>query len=143
MIWKLNHGCHRSNYQLTDHASHRLSHDLCRGPVQRPRNAHIEAMCGWSMSLTGIGVAKLRAAVRAMLKQYDGAGIEVATRCRITSLARRPQKTNCDSPRYSADSRYIQNITARPGLLSVTESVALPPQPKGRSYAKTLRIQSS
>ena len=37
----------------------------------------------------------------------------------------------CDCPRYSADSRYIQDITARSGLLSVTESAALPPQPKG------------
>jgi len=108
-----------------------------------PRYAHIEAMCGWSMSLTGFCVAKLRAAVRAMPKQYDGAGIEVATRCRITSLARHPRKTNCDSPRYSADSRYIQHITARPGLLSVTESIALPPQPKGRSHVKTPRIRSS
>lgn len=101
-----------------------------------PRYAHIEAMRGWSMSLTGFRVAKLRAAVRAMPKQYDGAVIEVATRCRITSLARRPRKTNCDSPRYSADSRYIQDITARHGLLSVTESVALPPQPKGGCMPK-------
>ena len=90
----------------------------------------------WSMSLTGFGVAKLRAAVRAMPKQYDGARIHMATQCRITSLSRRPQKTNCDSPRYSADSRYIEDITARPGLLSVTESVALPPQPKGGHMSK-------
>jgi len=116
---------------------------LCRGLVQWPRDAHIEAMCGWSMSLTGFRVVKLRAAVRAMPKQYDGAVIEVATRCRITSLARRPRKTNCDSPRYSADSRYIRDITARPGLLSVTESVALPPQPKRRSHVKTHRIRFS
>ena len=47
-----------------------------------------------------------------------------------------PRKTNCDSPRYSADSRYIEDITARPGLLSVTESVALPPQPKGGHMSK-------
>ena len=46
------------------------------------------------------------------------------------------RKTNCDSPRYSADSRYIEDITARPGLLSVTESVALPPQPKGGHMSK-------
>jgi hypothetical protein len=78
-----------------------------------------------------------------MLKQYDAAAIQMATQCSITSLPGSPQKTNCDSPRYSADSRYIWDITARPGLLSVTESVALPPQPKGRSYAKIPRIQSS
>jgi hypothetical protein len=45
-------------------------------------------------------------------------------------------KTSCDSPRYSVDSHYIQSITARPGLLSVTESVALPPQPKGGHMPK-------
>jgi hypothetical protein len=39
-------------------------------------------------------------------------------------------------PRYSADSRYISDITARPRLLSVTESVALPPQPKGGHMSK-------
>ena len=50
---------------------------------------------------------------------------------RITSLVARNPKTNCDSARYSPDSHYVQDITARPGLLSVTESVALPPKPKG------------
>jgi hypothetical protein len=49
-------------------------------------------MCGWSMSLTGFGVAKLRAAVRAMPKQYDGAGIQMATQCHITSLPGVPRK---------------------------------------------------
>ena len=73
-------------------------------------------MRGWSVSLTRFGVAKLRAAVRAMLKQYDGASIQVATQCRIASLPGSPQKTNRDSPRYSADSRYSWDITARPGL---------------------------
>jgi hypothetical protein len=58
------------------------------------------------MSLTGFGVAKLRAAVKAMLKQYDGALTEMATQCSITSLPGSTQKTNYDSPRYSADSRY-------------------------------------
>jgi hypothetical protein len=33
-------------------------------------------------------------------------------------------------PRYSAKSRHIFDITARPRLLSVTESIALPPRPK-------------
>ena len=33
-------------------------------------------------------------------------------------------------------SHYILDITARPGLLSVTESVALPPQPKGGHMSK-------
>ncbi|WP_197033422.1 hypothetical protein [Bradyrhizobium sp. URHD0069] len=70
----------------------RLSHELHRGILDAHRLSrpvtHIEAMCGWSMSLTRFGVAKLRAAVKAMLKQYDGAGIQVATQCRITSLVR-------------------------------------------------------
>ena len=121
---------HRPDYL---HASQRLSHDPCRGLVQWLRHAHIGAMCGRSMSLTGFGVAKLRAAVRAMPKQYDGAGIQVATRCRITSLARRCQKTNCNSPRYSAhQSLYGQDVIARPGLLSVTESICAPASTKGR-----------
>jgi hypothetical protein len=50
-------------------------------------------------------------------------------------------KTNCDSPRYSANGSYIQDITAHPGLLSVTESVvALPPQPKGGHMPKSPRF---
>jgi hypothetical protein len=53
------------------------------------------------------------------------------------------QKRNCDFPRYSAESHYIFNIIAPPGLLSVTESVVLPPQPKGRLNAKSPHIQSS
>ena len=49
----------------------------------------------------------------------------------LQALQAASENNLCDSPRYSADSRYIQDITARHGLLSVTESVALPPQPKG------------
>jgi hypothetical protein len=65
-------------------------------------------MCGWSMSLTGFGVVKLRAAVRAMLKQYDGAGIQMATQCRITMPAKAARENKIAiSPRYSTDSRYI------------------------------------
>jgi hypothetical protein len=64
-------------------------------------------MGGRSVSLTRFGVAKLRAAVKAMLKQYDGAGIQMTTQCRNTSLAGALKKQICDSPRYSADSRYI------------------------------------
>jgi len=55
-----------------------------------------------------ICMAKLRAFLKAMLKQYDGARIQMATQFRITMPARQPaERTNCDSPRYSADSRYI------------------------------------
>jgi hypothetical protein len=40
-------------------------------------------------------------------------------------------QTNYDSSRYSADDHYMVDIIARPWLLSVTESFALPPEPKG------------
>jgi hypothetical protein len=60
----------------------------------------------------------------------------------LQALQAASQNNLCDSPRYSADSRYIQDITARHGLLSVTESVALPPQPTGRLHAK-FQIRSS
>jgi hypothetical protein len=33
-------------------------------------------------------------------------------------------------PRYSAKSHHISDITARPRLLPVTESIVLPPRPK-------------
>ena len=93
-------------------------------------------MRGWSMSLTRFGVAKLRAAVRAMPKQYDGAGIQMATQFAHYKPHQTQPETNCDSARYSPDSHYVQHITAHPGLLSVTESVALPPQPKGGHMSK-------
>jgi len=54
----------------------------------------------------------------------------------LQALQAASENNLCDSPRYSADSRYIQDITARHGLLSVTESVALPPQPKGGHMSK-------
>src|SRR5215211_1930385 len=78
--------CHRSDYLPTNHRPHRLSYDRCRRLVQWPRDAYIASMRGWSTSLTRFDVAKLRAAVRAMPKQYDGAGMQMATQCRITSL---------------------------------------------------------
>jgi hypothetical protein len=74
----------------------------------------LEAMGGWSMSLTSFGVAKLGAAVTAMLKQYDGPVFEVATWCRITRLVRSCAETNYDSSRYSADDHYMVDIIARP-----------------------------
>jgi hypothetical protein len=78
-------------------------------------------------------VAKLRAAVRAMLKHTMALAFKWLLNAALQACRAAPRKQKSDSPRYSADSRYIQGITARPGLLSVTESVALPPQPKGRS----------
>lgn len=75
------------------------------------------------------------------MRAYDGTVVHMATKGRNTSARKAAAcRQDCDSPRYPADSRYIRDIIAGPGLLSVTESIALPPQPQGRSYAKTLRI---
>jgi len=43
--------------------------------------------------------------------------------------------------RYLAGIGYIYGITARPRQLSVTESVALPPQPRRRSGVKSNQIR--
>ena len=94
----------------------RLSRPVSR-PGSWPLDAPIKAMCGWSVSLTRFGVAKLRAAVRAMLKQYDGAGIQVATQCRITSLAGRLRKQTAILLAIPADCPYVQDIAARPWAL--------------------------
>jgi hypothetical protein len=123
--------CHRSDYLPTNPMSHRLSNDRRRRLFQWPWDAHIVLMGGWSMSLTRFGAAKLRAAVRAMPKQYEALGCRWLLYAALQALQAAPENNLCDSPRYSADSRYIQYIIARHGLLSVTESVALPPQPKG------------
>jgi hypothetical protein len=45
--------------------------------------------------------------------------------------------------RYLAGSGYIQSITARPWQLSVTESVALPPQPSRRFMANKATIRNA
>src|SRR2546423_14925191 len=93
MIWKLNHEVG------TDQAlagEPRAAPAFARPAPRHVRwpwavltgDAHTVATCGWSMSLTRVGVAKLRAAAKAMLKQYDGAVFEVATWCRITRLVR-------------------------------------------------------
>jgi hypothetical protein len=50
---------------------------------------------------------------------------------------------NRAEPRYSAKDHHIFDITARPRPLSVTESIALPPQPKGGRYVKYQQIQYS
>ena len=62
--------------------------------------------------------------------------LQVGTPSRITRLARPGPKTNWDFARNLRDSTYVPRITACPGLLSVTESVALPPQPKGGHMSK-------
>ena len=50
---------------------------------------------------------------------------------------------NRAEPRYSAKDHHISQITARPRPLSVTESIALPPRPKGGRYVKYQQIQYS
>ena len=92
-----------------------------------PGDAHIASMGGWSTSLTRFGVAKLRAAATAMQKHTMALGFRWLLNAALQAMQAAPEDNLCDSPRYSADSRYIQDITARHGLLSVTESVALPP----------------
>ena len=47
-----------------------------------------------------------------------------------------------DLPRYLTRWHYMCGITARPRLLSVTESIALPPRSERRSDAKFPRIRS-
>ena len=57
----------------------------------------------------------------------------------ISPLAARDPGARCRSRERLLD----PNITARPRLLSVTESIALPPRPKGGQYVKYLQIQYS
>ena len=117
--------CHRSGYQPTNHASHRFRTTCAEAWFNGIADANIEATCGWS--LTRFGVAKLRAAATAMQKHTMALGFRWLLNAALQALQAAPENNLCDSPRYSADSRYIQDITARHGLLSVTESVALPP----------------
>ena len=85
------------------------------------------------MSLTRFGVTKLRAAVEAMLKEYDGAGAQMATQCRITSLASRSPTKTAISPRYLARmSLYmLEKSPPAPGYLSVTETLRSRLNPAG------------
>ena len=78
------------------------------------RDAHIDAMCGWSMSLTGFGVAKLRAAVKAMLKQYDGASIARGySMSHYKACQAAPGKQTAILLAIRQMSRYIQSISSR------------------------------
>jgi hypothetical protein len=47
------------------------------------------------------------------------------------------------APGYSAKDHHVLEITARPRPLSVTESIALPPRPKGGRYVKYQQNQYS
>ena len=82
-------------------------------------------------------MAKLRAAVRAMPKHTKALTLKWLLNAALQVLQAASENNLCDSPRYSADNRYIQDITARHGLLSVTESVALPPQLKAVTCQKS------
>ena len=53
-----------------------------------------------------------------------------------------PQQIVAPGPRFSAERHYLLSITARPRLLSVTESIALPPRPEA-VHVKYLQIQCS
>jgi hypothetical protein len=87
MIWKLDHGLPPIRLSADEP---RVSPTFLTIRVEAWLNGlgrSIEATCDWSTSLTRFGVARCRAAVRAMLKQYEGAQIQLATQRRITSLA--------------------------------------------------------
>lgn len=131
---------HQSDCQLTNRGSHRLSHHLFREPGSTAAGRAHRSNSRLVNVADEFFLAKLLCrkgdAERTMAPWFIW-----LPKGRNTSACRAvASKQNCDSPRYPADSRYIRNIIAGPGLLSVTESIALPPQPQGRSYAKTLRI---
>jgi len=85
-------------------------------------------------------VANLRAAVRAMPKQYDGAGFQMATQCRITSLPSVPRKQIAILLAIRQIVAISETSPRAPGLLSVTESVALPPHQQGGHMSDTLKF---
>src|SRR4249919_4313547 len=94
MVWKLNHGAGtdqtlgRELRAASAFARPALWH--LRWPwVVLTGDAHTEATRGWSMSLSRFDVSSsVSAAAKGMLMQYECAGFEVATWCRITRLVR-------------------------------------------------------
>lgn len=135
MIRKLNHGLDRSGCR-------------CRGPtrarlasrhVQTP--AHAENNVELVNTLTRSGEAKGR-------RETDVGATRLCSPYMIT-LKSGYNPARCQSqqivafgPRYSAEGHYILHNRAL-GFLSVTESIALPPRPKGGQYVKYLQIQCS
>ena len=103
--------------------------DMIDGRGLSDRDAHVDTTCGWSVSLTGFDVAS--ALPQRDARQYDCALFELATRRRITRLARRRTENNYHSPRYPAVDSYMVDITARPLAVIGAESFALPSEPKG------------
>jgi hypothetical protein len=77
MVWKLDHDRHR---QIL---GQRPRPPACSGAIRDP--AAEEHGAQWGNVADKSCVVKLRAAAKAMLKSYDGACMEVATHCRITS----------------------------------------------------------
>jgi hypothetical protein len=77
--------------------------------------------CAVGQYRTGFGVAKLRPPQGRCRSDTMALRLTWLLDVAFTSLPGFSWKTNCDSPRYSAASRYIQHIIAHPGLLSVTE----------------------
>lgn len=129
---------HQSDCRLTNHAAHRLSHHLCREPgstvAGRAHRSNLQLV-----NVADEFLAKLRHR-KGDAKRTMALWLIWLPRGRNTSACKAAaSKQNSDSPRYPADSRYIRDIIAGPGLLPGTESIALPPQSQGRSYAKTLR----
>jgi hypothetical protein len=68
------------------------AYSMPMGCPDRQRKSKRCAAGQWSMSLTRLGVAKLRAAVKAMLKQYEGAqGFRWLLNAALQALPGRPQ----------------------------------------------------
>jgi hypothetical protein len=84
------------------------------------------------MSLIRFGVAKLRAAAKAMLKQYDGACPRsgyLVSHYKAFPVLGRNKITILLAIRHAIN---IWSISSRaPWLLSVTEGLALPPKSRG------------
>ena len=89
------------------------------------------------MSLTSLAWLK-RAAAKGMLKQYDCACFRsgyLVSHYKACQLLRRKQTTSLLAIRQTITVWSISSHA--PGLLSVTESFALPPKPKGGHMSKT------
>jgi hypothetical protein len=140
MIWKLNH------VVWTDQVlGARGSVPACARPAPRhirwpevvlTSDDHIETTCRWSIPLTTFGKAKASRYGKGRRGDPAAFSRKWLLRNRITSLLD-PGSTNKLrlASLFGGGSPYLPHHRA-PRLLSVTESIALPPRPKGRSICQ-------